>query len=133
MNNLQDTLDGFSKIFKSIEDVETRVQNFNYNENNYSLPNIEQLEVAEFNPEDTIIYEMKKQNQQQIDLMTDQNDALRETVDTLNDLLKKKDDELENAKNENTKITKYNFWMMLITIVSTIVSIVSLIISFITI
>lgn len=94
------------------------------------------VNIAHYKPrkEDTFAYQMQLQTNQiiekseeQINLLNKQNEHLNNNVKKLEELLKIKENELEEAKNEALESKKYNKKMMIITVISTIVAIISMI------
>ena len=88
--------------------------------------------LANYKPrkEDTFAYQMQMQTDQiiekseeQIKLLKEQNTHLSNNVKSLEELLKIKENELEESKIETKKARHYNFWMMIITIIATLVAI----------
>lgn len=91
-----------------------------------------QTPIIEIDEESTFAYQMQQQTNQiieksneQIALLSKQNEQLNNNYQKLEDLYKIKEQELAEAKEEAKKAKRYNTLMMIITIVATVVAIAS--------
>ena len=67
--------------------------------------------------------EMFELGEKQIKLLAEQNQQLKANFNKLEDLYKIKEQELQEAKREAKKLTRYNRWMMVLTIIAVLVAI----------
>ncbi len=73
--------------------------------------------------------EMFELGEKQIKLLAEQNEQLKANFNKLEDLYKIKEQELQEAKREAKKLTRYNRWMMVLTVVAVLVAVAAWLLS----
>ena len=126
MGNINDTLAKLGDLagkFANMPPIELDTYSFAKNI-------VPQIPVVEIDEESTFAYQMQQQTNQiieksneQIALLVKQNEQLSNNYQKLEDLYKIKEQELQEANREAKKLTRYNRWMMVLTIIAVLVAI----------